>query len=210
MGARPLVRTTTGDPLMLAGETAGKRVVIFAFDLHQTDLPLQVAFPILMSNIVSWLQPQATLDLPPTLGAGDPVSIRAFPEADEIVVTPPGSNSQSTTLEPQANVSFAATDHLGIYTVQQRANGQPIGDPEQFAVNLFSLDKSNITPHPNLTLPGQPSNPNNPNTQEETPLEIWPWVLAIGLLILALEWWVYNRPAGLRRLSFQRRRPSSP
>ncbi|MEO5951080.1 MAG: VWA domain-containing protein [Chloroflexia bacterium] len=207
--ARVLVRTTAGDPLMLAGETEGKRVVIFAFDLHQTDLPLQVAFPILVSNVVAWLQPQATLDLPPTLGAGDAVSIRALPEADEIVVTPPGDNAQSTTLQPQGQVSFAATDSLGVYTVQQRAKGQLIGEPEQFAVNLFSLDESNITPNPDLTISGQATNPNGPTTQEETPLEIWPWVLAIGLLVLALEWWVYNRPAGLRGLSFLRRRPSS-
>ena len=197
--ARVLVRTTGGDPLVLAGETEGKRVVIFAFDLHQSDLPLQVAFPILVSNLVEWLQPQATLDLPPILGAGDPVSIRALPEADEIVVTPPGDAAQSTTLQPQGQVSFAGTDRLGIYTVQQRAKGQPLGDPEQFAVNLFSLDESNVTPRPELSLAGQGGQPTGgPATQEEIPLEIWPWVLVVGLLVLAAEWWVYNRPSGLR------------
>jgi Ca-activated chloride channel homolog len=197
--ARVLVRATGGDPLMLAGETAGKRVVIFAFDLHQSDLPLQVAFPILVSNLVEWLQPQATLDLPPILGAGDPVSIRALPEADEIVVTPPGDAAQSTTLQPQGQVSFAGTDRLGIYTVQQRAKGQPLGEPEQFAVNLFSLDESNVTPRPELALAGQVGQPTGGQAaQEETPLEIWPWVLVLGLLVLAAEWWVYNRPGGLR------------
>lgn len=207
--ARVLVRSTTGDPLMLAGEIEGKRVVILAFDLHQTDLPLQVAFPILTSNLVEWLQPQATLDLPPTLGAGDPVSIRALPEADEIVVTPPGDGAQSTTLQPQSSISFAETGSLGVYTVQQRAKGEPLGEPEQFAVNLFSLDESNITTHAELVLAGTGAAGGNV-TQEEAPLEIWPWVLVIGLLVLALEWWVYNRPAGLRALSILRRRTSSP
>ncbi len=197
--ARVLVRSTAGDPLMLAGEIEGKRIVIFAFDLHQTDLPLQVAFPILMSNLISWLQPQATLDLPPILGAGDPVSIRALPEADEIVVTPPGEGAQSTTLQPQGQVSFAGTTQLGIYTVQQKAKGESLGDPEQFAVNLFSLDESDITPHPELILPGQPAQPTGPqSSQQEAPVEIWPWVLIAGLLVLAAEWWVYNRPGGLR------------
>lgn len=198
--ARVLVSSSAGDPLMLAGETEGKRVVVFAFDLHQTDLPLQVAFPILMANLVEWLQPQATLDLPPILGAGDPVSIRALPEADEIVVTPPGDGAQSTTLQPQGQVSFAGTDKLGIYTVQQKAKGVALGEPEEFAVNLFSRDESNITPKPDLALAGQAgqSNGGQQAPQEETPLEIWPWVLAFGLLVLAVEWWVYNRPGGLR------------
>lgn len=208
--ARVLIRTTAGDPLMLAGETEGKRVVIFAFDLHQTDLPLQVAFPILMSNVISWLQPQATLDLPPILGAGDVVSIRALPEADEIVVTPPGDSGQSTSMKPQGQVSFAATDRLGVYTVQQRSKGQPLGEPEQFAINLFSLGESNIMPHPEIVLPGQNADPSTATAQEEAALEIWPWVLVLGLIVLAFEWWVYNRPAGLRTTSFQRRRSSSP
>ena len=127
------------------------------------------------------------------------MSIRALPEADEIVVTPPGDAAQSTTLQPQGQVSFAGTDRLGIYTVQQRAKGQPLGEPEQFAVNLFSLDESNVTPQPGLALAGQGGQPTGgPATQEEIPLEIWPWVLVVGLLVLAAEWWVYNRAGGLR------------
>jgi hypothetical protein len=203
--ARVLVRSTAGDPLVMAGETGGSRVVVFAFDLHQSDLPLQVAFPILTANVVEWLQPPTSVDAPPQLGAGDPVSIRANPEADEIVVTPPGGQGRSTTLKPSGQVSFAGTDELGVYSVQQMAKGKALGEAEQFAVNLFSRDESGIRPRADLAFVG--AGPSQPVGEQATrPLEIWPWLLAASLAVLAVEWWFYNR-AG--RLRLQARKPGT-
>jgi hypothetical protein len=205
--ARVLARSAAGDPLILAGETGGRRVAVVAFDLHQSDLPLQVAFPILISNLVDWLQPPTSVDVPPQLGAGDPISIRPLPEADEIVVTPPGTGAKSTALKPSSTVSFAGTDGLGVYTVQQMAKGQPLGDPEHFAVNLFSRDESDITPHPDLAFAGNgPAQPSGAQTAR--PLEIWPWLLAASLVILALEWWFYNRAGRFRLPRLPVRKPT--
>jgi hypothetical protein len=204
--ARVLVRSSSGDPLILAGETGGRRIVALAFDLHQTDLPLQVAFPILISNLVQWLQPQSAINAPPALSAGDPISINALPDADEIVVTPPGDAAKSTVLTPSGPTSFAGTDLLGLYTVVQQNKGQPIAEPEQFAVNLFSRDESNIAPRPDLPFVGTGDTPTG-SPANGTPVEIWPWVLLAGLVILALEWWVYNR-SGTIKLRWRRPRPS--
>jgi Ca-activated chloride channel homolog len=205
--ARVLVRSTAGDPLIMAGETGGRRIVVVAFDLHQSDLPLQVAFPILTANLVEWLQPSTSVDAPPQLGSGDPISIRPLPEADEIVITPPGSGAKSTTLKPSAQVSFAGTEALGVYTVQQMAKDQPLSDPEHFAVNLFSRDESNITPNPGLAFTG--TGPGDPaGVQATRPLEIWPWLLLASLLILALEWWFYNRAGRIRLPRLQPRKQS--
>ena len=77
--ARVLVRSTSGDSLLLAGETGGRRVVVVAFDLHQSDLPLQVALPHphLQPGRVAAARTNVR-DVPPQLGAGDPISIRAL------------------------------------------------------------------------------------------------------------------------------------
>ncbi len=190
--ARVLARTTDGDPLIIAGETGGRRVAAVAFDLHQSDLPLQVAFPILMTNLVGWLQPTSSVDAPPSLAAGDPISIRPMPSADEIVVTAPGqgNSGKRTTLQPSSQVSFAGTDELGVYTVQQNSKGKALGEPESFAVNLFSREESDIRPRPELAFVGTESSQAASTAQR--PLEIWPWVLLVGLLVLCVEWWVYN------------------
>jgi hypothetical protein len=201
--ARVLARTSGGDPLVIAGETGGRRVVALAFDVHQSDLPLQVAFPILITNLVDWLQPSTSVDAPATLGAGDPISIRPMPDADQIVVTSPSGNR--TALQPSGEqVSFAGTDELGLYNVQQSAKGKPLGEPEHFAVNLFNGEESNITPRPDIAFAG--SEASTPSTgPAQRPEEIWPWVLALSLAILSIEWWLYNR-AGRVRLPFRVRR----
>ncbi|HEX8231210.1 MAG TPA: BatA and WFA domain-containing protein [Chloroflexia bacterium] len=190
--ARVLVRTPAGDPLILAGETEGRRVAVVAFDLHKSDLPLQVAFPILVANLLDWLQPATSVDAPPTLAAGDPISIRALPEADEIRVTLPegAATERVVTLRPSGQVSFAGTEALGVYSVQQFAGDTALTEPEQFAVNMLR-DEVDITPHANLPFVGTQTAATVEG--EKRPLEIWPWVLAASLLLLALEWWYYNR-----------------
>ena len=197
--ARVLVRTPTGDPLILAGETGGRRVVVVAFDIHKTDLPLQIAFPILISNLVDWLQPGTSVDAPPTLSPGDPISIRAMPEADEIRVTLPegAATERVVTLKPSGQMSFAETNALGLYSVQQFAGGKALTEPEQFAVNM-RRDEAEIAPRANLPFGGTQAQ--STAAGEKSPLEIWPWVLAASLLLLALEWWYYNRGGRLRRV----------
>ncbi len=194
--ARVLASTAGGDPLILAGETDGRRVAAIAFDLHKSDLPLQIAFPILVANLVEWLQPHTSVEASPQLGAGDAITIRPLPEADEIRVTPPNQEGRYTSLQPSAQVAFARTDALGIYTVQQMSKGRPLGDVEQFAVNLFSREESNIAPRADVGFVGTQATPYAGAAKR--PLEIWPWVLLASLALLTVEWWYYNRPRRLR------------
>jgi len=203
--ARVLASTAGGDPLIIAGETDGRRVAAVAFDLHKSDLPLQIAFPILVANLVEWLQPRTSVEAPPQLGAGDAITIRPLPETDEIRVTPPNQEGRHTSLQPSSQVSFARTEALGVYTVQQMSKGRALGDAEQFAVNLFSRDESNIAPRADVGFTG--SQPTPDASAAKRPLEIWPWVLLASLLLLTVEWWYYNRPRGLRfpRLKAPRR-----
>ena len=200
--ARVLARTTDGDPLIIAGQTDGRRAVIVAFDLHKSDLPLQVAFPIFVANAVEWLSPPASVDLPPRLSPGDPISIHPLPEADRVVVTLPGEGGRQVALQPSAQVSFAQTDVPGVYSVQQMAGSRPLGQPEQFAVNLFSRQESDITPRPDLAFAGTEAAPAQAGPKR--PMEIWPWVVLVALALLTVEWWYYHR-AGLPRTGLARR-----
>ncbi len=204
--ARVLARTTNGDPLIIAGETGGRRVVMVAFDLHKSDLPLQVAFPIFVANAVEWLSPPASVDAPPQLAPGEPVSIRPLPEADQVMVTLPGEGGQQVALQPSGSISFAQTDQPGVYTVQQMAKGKTLGQPERFAVNLFSRQESDITPRPDLAFSGTEAAPAQAGPKR--PMEIWPWVVLAALALLTVEWWYYHR-AGLPRTGLARRRAAS-
>jgi hypothetical protein len=90
----------------------------------------------------------------------------------------------------EEDLFFTETDAPGLYTVLLRdaAADRPAGS---FAVNLFSPAESAIRPVENLQV-GQ--------TQVETETEgdvgqreLWPWLLAIAVVVLIVEWWVHHR-----------------
>ncbi len=64
-----LLETAEG-PLLWTLESGGRRVACLGFDLRDSDLPLQVAFPILTANLVGWLLPQASTEPVLPLKAG--------------------------------------------------------------------------------------------------------------------------------------------
>ncbi|MGI8589304.1 MAG: BatA domain-containing protein [Chloroflexia bacterium] len=190
--ARTLVRTAGGDPLLLVGETGGRRVAVLTFDLHRSDLALQVAFPILMSNLVGWLAPGSSLELPPRLTVGSALALHPLPEADRVTVTTPAGPdmpSRQVSLPAGNGVSFGDTAELGLYRVDQTAKGKPVGATEYFAVNLLDRAEADIAPRASLELQGHAI----AGTKGAAgPEEIAPALLALAMLLLLLEWWVYH------------------
>src|SRR3990172_5700553 len=53
--ARTIIPGPGGAPLLYAGELDGRKAGVLAFEPRQSDLPLQVAFPILVSNLAGEL-----------------------------------------------------------------------------------------------------------------------------------------------------------
>ncbi len=186
--ARVLV-TGEGGPLVFAGETGGHRVAVLTFDLHDSDLPLQVAYPILMSNLIHYLAPGQAFSAPDGLRPGDTLTIKPGSGDQTIAIQDPqGQRYAAATGE--AGVVFADTNRLGVYTVT--TNQAVLGS---FAVNLFDPAESNIRPAPVIRVGRSEV---APSTQAaEGQLEIWPWLAAAALALLLLEWWVYHRGATL-------------
>ncbi len=182
--ARVLVEAE-GGPLIFAGDTGGRRVAVLTFDLHDSDLPLQVTYPILMSNLINYLAPAQAFSAPDGLRPGDTLTIR--PSGGDTVIAiddPNGVRYAATATE--AGVVFADTRRLGVYTVV--SNQKVLGS---FAVNLFNPSESNIRPAADLHI-GQ-STVTASAREERGQLEIWPWLAAAAFVLLLIEWWVYHR-----------------
>jgi Ca-activated chloride channel family protein len=174
---RPVVEGQ-GGPLVLAGESpdgALGRVVALAFDLRRSDLPLQIAFPILIANSVAWLAPPQGLDIPLSVQPGEVVALPAGTQ----VTLPSG---ETATLGTQG---FAQTEQPGVYTFEA---GQVQG---AFAVNFFNVAESRIAPNPNLTV-GR-SSPASAAEAQVAQREFWHILAALALALLVIEWWVYQR-----------------
>jgi Ca-activated chloride channel family protein len=189
-----------GGPLIQIGERNGHRVAIISFDLRDSDLPLQIAFPILMANITGWLNPGRAFDAPTGLQPGEPVSIVPGASTTAVAVTKPDGAIWTADVGEE-DLFFTETNQLGIYRVSLRDNSgdRPAGS---FAVNLFNPAESAIQPVTRLQI-GQ--------TTVETAVEgdvgqreLWPWLAALAFIILIIEWWVHHRGTQRPQINWQR------
>ncbi|HFQ94736.1 MAG TPA: hypothetical protein ENK32_12040, partial [Anaerolineae bacterium] len=182
-----------GGPLLLAGERNGRRLAILPFSLNDSDLPLQIAFPILMANITDWLNPGRVFDTPTGLQPGDPVTIVPGASTTAVLITKPDGITWTADAGAEP-VFFTETGQLGLYQVTLRDdNGdRPAGS---FAVNLFNPAESHIAPQESVQV-GQAS-VDTAVAENIGQRELWPWLAAAALLILLAEWWVHFR--GVRR-----------
>ncbi|TMD62334.1 MAG: VWA domain-containing protein [Chloroflexi bacterium] len=186
--AQPVI-STPETPLLIAGENDNRRISALSFDLHDSDLPLQPSFPILINNMVNWFLP------PPVAGDGQaspdlPVTVQAWPGADQVTITAP--NQQAVTVAPPFPAApFAQTNTIGIYQVVQQVHGQV--KRGAFAVNLFDPQQSRLAPASRLPVAHSSDFSPGNNAVPRVLREIWPWIAALLLLILCLEWWLFSR-----------------
>jgi len=199
------VIVTPETPLLTAGEQDNRRIAVLSFNLHDSDLPLQPGFPVLMFNLINWFLP------PPVPGNGQiapdtPVTIQAWPGAERITITGPGQQS-ATVAPPFPVTAFNQTDKTGIYNVTQYTKDQELHGA--FAVNLFNPLQSRLEPAAQLpivhSIPFDSGSPAVPRVLHE----IWPWIAAFLLLVLCAEWWLFSRSYTMRSASNLERPASS-
>jgi hypothetical protein len=242
--ARSVIPGPSGSPLLYAGSLEGRAAAVLAFEPRHSDLPLQVAFPLLLANLSGELMggsdtpldavaPGAPVTLPVPEGALGVRVERPDGSADDLVAPTKGA----------ASVTFARTDQLGIYTVSaipdpgasaapsgasdgSNASGASAdagavaspdasagptfrppeaGSPTRFAVDLLDVDESVIAPGDpaKLTALGTTAGGSGagagtgsgggaverPNARDE----LWIPIVLLALVLLTVEWLVYER-----------------
>jgi Ca-activated chloride channel homolog len=203
--ARQIVSGDTSEgsvPVLFAGQPDGRRAAVLAFDLRRSDLPLQIAFPLLTANLTGWLAPGSSGGLPEQILPGAAVRLTLPPEIGTALVSrPDGTRVQVAVQDGQ--LVFADTGDLGIYQIRWGEEGSL-----RFAVNLFSPQESDVKPAGTLAVGSADG-----AGQEERPLqgrrELWRPIAFAALVFLMLEWLVYQR-AILSRLFRSLRSPQTP
>jgi Ca-activated chloride channel homolog len=190
-------------PLILAGTESNRNIVLFAFDLRDSDLPLQTAYPLLMRNLVTYLLPPPAGGMPASIAPGEPVAIdRADATVDSALVEDPQAREARFPMNAdQTRVAFGDTGQVGVYYVTQYA-GPDIVAQEAFAVNLFSRDESLMPPNRTPGIPAGQTVANTPvdgATQSSVfRREMWPVFAVVGIVVLLLEW-LYAQRIVIRR-----------
>lgn len=186
-------------PLLFRGEVEDRRVAVLAFDLHHSDLPLNIAFPLMWVNLINWLAPGASSLIPVQVAPGEnitfasPGTFTAGDEAQIVTITRPDGSSVQVEAESGRYI-YADTTQLGLYRVSFGSSSPEL----LFTVNLFSPQESSLLPADNLPGLLDQQNPGSQGTQLGQ-REWWRPLAFLALGLLFGEWLVYQR-AGLVRL----------
>lgn len=187
--ARTLVEGD-GSPMLLAGEREGRRIVVLAFALQDSDLPLQVAFPLLISNIIGYLAPGSGLEAS-QIAPGQPLVVAVDPAVTAVRIVRPDGRVDTAPIQGGQAI-YADADALGPYLIEQVRDNQVVGQ-RHFAINLFMPEESRIAPTNELRVP-QVSGLQQAVTREQVGRqEVWRWLAAAAILIVVIEWLVYQR-----------------
>jgi hypothetical protein len=123
-----------------------------------------------------------------SIAPGSPITLRSPAHITEITVTDPRGQSQRLQRSGQTPFVYTHTQELGVYAVSEGPDRQIT---QHFAVNLFDPQESDLRPRSSLefgheAVQGQ-------TVFQPTRQELWKWILAVGLIVLVIEWTIYNR-----------------
>ena len=128
--ARTIIPGPKGAPLLYAGVRAGLPTAVLAFEPRRSDLPLQVAFPILLSNLTGELLGGSAAPVE-AVSPGTPVDLAVPAGATGVTVTSPDGTTTDLVASAAGgpSVSYVATDLPGIYTVAPIRSGNASPNP---------------------------------------------------------------------------------
>lgn len=184
---RAVIESEAG-PLLLVRDSA-PRAALLGFDIHDSDLPLRNAFPLLVNRVSRFLLPEDVAAR--EHGPGDLVQITPQNGVTAVTVTRPDGNSTALSAEPGRTLTFGDTDEVGLYAVREPRAGGQAALVSHFAVNAFDPLRSSIAPHSHLDLSGTATAAAVPAPAAQQ--DIWPWLAALLLAVLTLEWLVFHR-----------------
>jgi hypothetical protein len=177
-----VVASAFGTPMIVTRDEGTRRMIAIAFDIRNSDLPLRVAFPVLMINLVDYFQLDDS-SLIQDFATGETWSVRVSQEEGKAMVTSPSGGTREVPI--YGGQALVYGEEVGFYEVQAGSEMQRV------AANLSDPNESQIAPK-ELELPGQEvaSDTNELFFNRE---ELWIWAILILLALLVLEWWTYNR-----------------
>ncbi len=177
-----VVASAMGAPIIVTRDEPGRRMVAIAFDIRNSDLPLRVAFPVLMINLVDYFQLDDS-DLIQNFSTGETWSVKVSEQEGEATVTEPDGHTRKVPI--YNNRALVYGNQVGFYEVKTASDQQLI------AANLSDPEESKIAPS-EIALPDKSV------VQDSSSLffdrkELWIWALLAVLGMLLLEWVTYNR-----------------
>jgi hypothetical protein len=183
---RPLVEGANG-PVVLVRDAAPRGVLV-GFDLHESDLPLRPAFPVLVDRLSHFLLPSAAPTRPHL--PGEPVQITAATAGTAVSVSRP-DGSVIHLPDGGGVLSAADTEQVGVYTATL-GRGQS-ARRVSFAVDALDPGNGSVAPRAAPPLAAPSAGGAAAPAVASGVVQLWPALLVLAALALLGEWLVWER-----------------
>ena len=181
--AEPVIEYN-GNPVIFEGLINNTRLLVFGFNIYETDLPIRTEFPVIISNILSEYSPASGTRIS-GITAGEPIRFMLQPGTIKAnVITPDGRNIEiAPPVPPQP---FIQTEEPGIYKVLQD-NSLHINEsvfvvnlPDEWQAESIESAAGGAGGEEGIIIP----------FRKNVRLFNLP-IICAALLILIVEWWYY-------------------
>jgi hypothetical protein len=176
----------TGTPGIVVVRRHGSAYLLVNFDLMQSNWPFEPGFVMFCFNAVNFLAMDSGGEAETSLRVGQPITIQGDGAGLEATVRGPGIADKPLAPDVSGAYRFPKTDRAGVYTVT--VPGRP---PLRFAANIMDVEESDIAPRQEIVVSGKPVVART-SAAGAANREIWPYLVALALLLVCVEWVVYN------------------
>lgn len=186
-------------PIILDASTAEVRSVIVPFDVAESDWPFNVSFVVFLASATNYLADDAgTGASGRQVQPGAVLSDRLPGVVSGVRVQPPRGEPQQLRAAPDGRIVFGPISSTGVYSVSWDGAAGPTdggegGRPSRnFASNLFDARESDLAASGEVELASKVVQARTEGSSDAD-RKLWPWLMLGALLIIMLEWFVYNR-----------------
>ncbi len=196
-GGTELLRTDAGILMAVAPREAYQDAVLSMpitkrtaeGSVPNTDWPIKRSFPVFVLNSLEYLGGAVSTSGSKTVQPGQPAMLSLANRFDEVQISSPSGKVTTLERSGQPLMIFTQTEDLGFYEAKPLESERLL---QMFTVNLFSERESNLAAAPEVRI-GAQSVAANFAQKDIVRIEYWRWLLVMALVVLSVEWYLYNR-----------------
>ena len=185
-------------PIMAVGGRGGFQDLVIGFPMLEineefdvsvnSDWMTKLSFPLFMQNVVVELGNGKNFAAAIGGSPGEILNFRTSLPFESVNITAPDGRKTSVAPRPDNTFALTGTKDCGIYSVQSPEQAEP---DLLLPINLFDRNESNLTVREKLVLGFEEVT--GESKREQSRKQYWTWFLLGALVVLLVEWYIYNR-----------------
>jgi hypothetical protein len=153
-----------------------------------TNWPLRLSFPTFVLNTLQYLGGQQSSRAMQSTRPGEPVKLYSSTPVEQLTVRDPLGKTHEVLRGQRSEFQFQGANRVGTYEVLE---GKKL--TQRFSVNLFDRSESDIAARRKEAIQIGYVEVAGQTGFEPARREMWKPLLVVALVILLLEWYIYNR-----------------